>query len=152
MAGYCPKCKVDTLDIPVTALGKDVPTRIVSYLRAHPKVKYVVVGTDGLAIGLPAALKAAGLRDVKVVGQGATATNLQYLASGDQAMSIAFPYYEVLWTMVDAVVRHEAGVKVPPSVAPPLWLLNKENAPRTNQLFPVVDGMQAKFKALWGIG
>ena len=37
----CPGCKHDKIDIPLTALGKDVPDRIVAYLRSHPNVDYV---------------------------------------------------------------------------------------------------------------
>jgi ABC-type sugar transport system substrate-binding protein len=148
----CPKCRVDVLEIPVTALGVDVPTRIVAYLRAHPKVKYIAMSTDGITIGLPAALKAAGLNDVKIIGQGATATNLQYIHSGQEGASIAFPFYEALWAMVDAVARHEAGVPLAPSAVPSLWLLTKDTAPTTNKLFPVVQGSEAQFKSLWGVG
>lgn len=149
---YCDsKCKTDTLDIPITALGKDVPTRVVAYLRAHPDVKYVAICTDALTIGLPAALKAAGLSDVKIIGQGADPTNLQYIHSGQENASVAFPYYESLWALVDAVARHEAGVPVPASTAPPQWLLTKDNAPDATKIFPVVPDVEAQFKALWGV-
>ena len=94
----------------------------------------MVAATDGLTVGLPAALKAAGLRDVKIVGQGATPTNLQYMHSGDQAADVAFPYYEVMWSMVNAAAEHEAGVPVTPSVAPPLWVLTPSNAPHQQAL------------------
>ena len=149
---YCSGCKNDTLNIPITALGKDVPTRIVAYLRAHSNVKYIVMSTDSLAIGLPAALKAAGLNTkVKIVGQGATATNLQYLRSGDQAVSVAFPFYESMMMMLDAVVRHAAGAPIIPSVTPPQWLLTKDNAPNTSKIFPIVPDVVDQFKKLWGV-
>lgn len=147
----CPSCTTDSVDIPVTALGKDVPTRIVSYLRAHPSVKWVTVSVDALAVGLPAALKAAGLNDVQIVGEGATSTNLQYIHAGQQSASVAFPYYEVMWAMVDAAARYEAGATVPPSVGATPWLLIKSNAPVTNDVFPTVKDYEAQFKALWGI-
>ncbi len=149
---YCSGCKNETLNIPITALGKDVPTRIVAYLRAHSDVKYIVMSTDSLTIGLPAALKAAGLNTkVKIVGQGATATNLQYLRSGDQAVSVAFPFYESMMMMLDAVVRHAAGVAIVPSVTPPQWLLTKDNAPNTSKIFPIVPDVVDQFKKLWGV-
>lgn len=151
MPTFCSSCSFDNLDIPITALGKDVPTRIVSYLRAHPNVKYVAMSTDSLAIGLPAALKAAGLTDIKIVGQGATATNLQYLHSGQQAVSVAFPFYESMMMMLDAVVRHEAGVEIVPSSTPPQWLLTSANAPTTDQIFPIVTDVVAQFEKLWGV-
>jgi ABC-type sugar transport system substrate-binding protein len=152
LPNYCPNCKTDTLDVPITALGKDVPTRIVTYLRAHQDVKYVVMSTDSLAVGLPAALKAAGMNDVKIVGQGATATNLQYLRSGQQAVSVAFPFYESMFMMLDAVVRKAAGQPIVPSVTPPQWLLTKDNAPNTSKIFPIIPDVVDQFKALWGVG
>jgi ribose transport system substrate-binding protein len=152
MASYCPTCKVSELDIALANIAT-APSTITSYLRAHPSIHYVVAATDGLTIGLPAALKAAGLTDVKIVGQGATPTNLQYLHSGQEAFDVAFPYYEALWSMVTAAAQSAAGVAVTPSVAPPLWLLTPSNAPpMTTQAFPVVPGYQAQYKALWGVG
>jgi ABC-type sugar transport system substrate-binding protein len=152
MPTFCTSCTVDTLDVPITALGKDVPARIVSYLRAHSSVKFVAMSTDSLAIGLPAALKAAGLTDIKIVGQGATATNLQYLHSNQQAASVAFPFYESMMMMLDAVVRHAAGVPVLASVSPPQWLLTPSNAPTTDNIFPIVTDVVAQFEKLWGVG
>lgn len=152
MKDYCPSnCTTDELDIPLSALGVDVPTRIVSYLRAHPNVKYLAICTDGITIGLPAALQAAGLSDVKIIGQGATATNLQYIHAGQEGASIAFPYYEALWGMVDAVARHAAGVPQVKSAIPSLWLLTKDNAPTTDKLFPVIADSEQQFKKLWGV-
>jgi ribose transport system substrate-binding protein len=151
LPSFCSNCSYDKLDIPITALGKDVPQRVVSYLRAHTDVKYVVMSTDSLAIGLPAALKAAGMNDIKIVGQGATATNLEYLHTNQQAVSVAFPFYESMFMMVDAVVRHEAGVPILPSVTPPQWLLTPQNAPSTSKIFPIVPDVVKQFEALWGV-
>lgn len=151
LSSFCANCTYDHLDIPITALGKDVPQRVVSYVRANPDVKYVVMSTDSLTVGVPAALKAAGLNDVKIMGQGATATNLEYLHSGQESASVAFPYYESMYMMVDAVVRHEAGVPIVPSMTPPQWLLTPDNAPNTSKLFPIVPDIASQFDALWGV-
>ena len=151
MASYCPSCQVSELDIALANIAS-APATIVAYVRSHPSIKYVVAATDGLVVGLPAALKAAGLSDVQIVGQGATATNLQYMHSGQQAGDVAFPYYEVMWAMVTAVAQHEAGVAVTPSVAPPLWVLTPQNAPTSSLAFPLVLNYEAQFKALWGLG
>jgi ABC-type sugar transport system substrate-binding protein len=148
----CPSCSADTVDIPVTDLGYDVPAVIVAYLRAHPSVNYVALSVDALAVGLPAALKAARLSGVKIVGEGATTINLQYIHAGQQGASVGFPYYEVLWAMVDAAARHEAGVPVNPSVGATPWLLVKDNAPVTDTIFPTVKNYEAQFKQLWGLG
>jgi len=151
LKSYCPTCSVSELDISLANIAT-APDTITSYLRANPSIKYVVAATDGLTIGLPAALKAAGLSDVKIVGQGATPTNIQYLHSGEEAFDVAFPYYEALWSMVTAAAQYAAGVPVTPSVAPPLWLLTPQNAPPVStQAFPVVANYKAQYEALWGV-
>jgi len=150
MATYCPTCKTDEIDIALANLSS-APNTIVSYLRAHPSVNYVVASTDGVTIGLPAALKAAGLSRVKIVGQGATPTNIQYLHSGQQAADVAFPYYEVMYAMTNAAIQAKAGMPVLASVAPPKWLLIPANAPvTTSKVFPVVISYQSQYEALWG--
>jgi len=150
MATYCPTCKVDEMDVALANLST-APSTIVSYLRAHPSVDYVVASTDAITIGLPAAIKAAGLNNVKIVGQGATPTNIQYLHSGQEAADVAFPYYEVMYAMVNAAIQDKAGMTVAPSVAPPAWLLTPQNAPNTTaQVFPVVSTYQSQYQALWG--
>jgi ABC-type sugar transport system substrate-binding protein len=150
MANYCPTCQVSELDIALSDIST-APATIVAYVRSHPNTKYVVATTDGLTVGLPAALKAADLTGVKVVGQGATPTNLQYMHSGQQAADVAFPYYEVMWAMVNSAAEHAAGVPVTPSVAPPMWVLTPQNAPNTSKPFPLVPDYQAQFEALWGL-
>ena len=150
MATYCPTCKVDEIDVALANLST-APSTIVSYLRAHPSVDYVVASTDAITIGLPAAIKAAGLNNVKIVGQGATPTNIQYLHSGQEAADVAFPYYDVMYAMVNAAIQDKAGMTVAPSVAPPAWLLTPQNAPNTTaQVFPVVSTYQSQYQALWG--
>jgi ABC-type sugar transport system substrate-binding protein len=152
MKQYCPGCQVNNLDIPVTALGNGATTQIVSYLRANPNVKYVISSIDDLNIGLPAALRAAGLSDVKIGGEGPVATNIQYIRSGQQSFTLAFAYYEDLYAQVDAIARHVAGVPVPPSTTPPMWLITQSNAPEppTSAFIPIVTDVQAQYEALWG--
>lgn len=146
----CPDCSADNLDVPLTALGKNAPDLIVSYLRAHPDVKQMLLTVDALALGLPAAMKAAGLDDVAIFGEGPGTTNLQYLANGDEAASMAFPYYEDMFGMVDAMARKAAGVAIIPAFDPPLWILTKDNLPSSTELFALVPGIKDQFAKLWG--
>jgi len=148
MSTYCPTCKVSVLNIALSNVGTSTST-VVSYLRAHPSVKYVTASTDQLTVGLSAALKAAGLTDVKIIGQGATATNLQYLHSGQQALDVGFDYYEDLYAMVNSVVQHVVGMNVQPSVSAPLWVLTPTNAPTATGAFPMVVDYKQQYQALW---
>jgi ribose transport system substrate-binding protein len=148
---YCPSaCSVSTIQIPAGAT--DISSRIVGFLRAHPSVKYVGLTLDDLTIGLPAALNAAGLHDIKIVGNGASNSNLQYIAAGSEAASTAFPYYEAIYAMMDAVVRHATGQPIVQNPSQALWLIDKDNLPSSTTLFPLVANVSQEYFKLWGLG
>jgi ABC-type sugar transport system substrate-binding protein len=153
MAKNCPDtCTSQELDIPITALGKDVPDRIVSFLRANPDTKYVVLSVDGaLGAGLPAAIRAAGLTDVTVIGEGPDENTLQYISSGQQEATVTFPYYEEMFSMVDAMARKFAGVPLEESIEVPDWIVTADTLPTDDQIFPVVEDVKEQYFKLWGI-
>jgi len=147
---YCSSCGYASIDVAITQLAT-APNLIVSYLRSHPSVNYVVLSVaNALDNGLPAALSAAGLSNVKIVGQGGGPTDYQYVASGQELALLPFDYYTVDYQMVDALARHFAGVPVQ-MTAPPEWLMTKANVPSNiSTEFPVVTGYQSQFLKLWG--
>jgi ABC-type sugar transport system substrate-binding protein len=152
MAQMCPSCGNEELDIPITALGKDVPDRIVSYLRANPDTKYVGLSVDGaLGAGLPAALKAAGLNDITIIGEGPDETTLQYISSGQQDATVTFPYYEEMFSLVDALARRFAGVPLEEDVVVPDWLVTADTLPTDTEIFPVVEDVREQYLELWGV-
>jgi ABC-type sugar transport system substrate-binding protein len=149
-AKYCPGCGFAKIGIPLPRLA-DSSNLIVSYLRSHPDVNYVALSvTDALGTGLPAALKAAGLTKVKIVGQGGDPTAYQAVAQGQILGLVPFDYYNVDYQMVDALARHFAGAKVQQS-PPPLWLVTKDNVPSDyTKIFPDVENFDSQFMQLWG--
>jgi ribose transport system substrate-binding protein len=151
---YCPGCEYGSLDIPIASLGRDAPDRIVSYLRSHPQVNYVVLSvSNALGAGLPAALRAAGLADkVKIIGQSADTQTFQDLQAGNIKAVVPFDYYTVDYLMLDALARHFAGEPVQDKF-PPLWMVNADNMPAgaTEGLVPVVEDYQEQFKKVWGL-
>jgi ribose transport system substrate-binding protein len=146
----CPGCSFNTLNLPLTSIGSNAPTLIVSYLRSHPNVKYVVGSIDSANIGLPAALKAAGLTDVKVFGVTPTTINLGYIAAGQESGTVTYDYYEIDYALVDAIARKAAGVPIQPGFTPPPWVLTEANLPSATQITPVVPNIQTYFAHLWG--
>jgi ABC-type sugar transport system substrate-binding protein len=147
---YCPGCKVASIDVPITGIPTAANT-IVSYLRSHPDVNWVALDQDALAPGLPAALKAAGLSHVQFSGQGATAVNYQYIQAGQQSASVEFPIYEFWWTEVDAIARWVNGESLAPDTIPtPFHLVTKANLKDPTGTKPIVPGLVAQFKKLWG--
>jgi len=152
MKKYCSSCTVDSIDIPLTSLGKDAPDRIISYLRSHPKVNYIALSvSDALGAGLPAALKAAGLSDkVTIVGQGGGSQNFADMKAGAIDALVPFDTYSVDYLMIDALARHWAGVPLV-DAGQPYWLVKKDTMPAdTSKAFPLVADYEAQFKKLWG--
>jgi ABC-type sugar transport system substrate-binding protein len=149
----CPDCKLDTLEVPLTALGKDVPDRIVSYLRSHPDVNYVVLSESGaLFPGLKGALQAAGLGDkVKIIGRGGGDSSVyQAVGSGDITALVPPEQYSVDYSILDALARKWAGVPVE-ATPPNIWLTTPETIPDTTEAtFPTVENYQQQWAKLWG--
>jgi ribose transport system substrate-binding protein len=153
MKKYCSSCSVDSLDIPLTSLGKDAPDRIISYLRSHPKVNYIALSvSDALGAGLPAALKAAGLGDkVTIVGQGGGTQNFTDLKAGSIDALVPADLFSYDYLMLDALARHWAGVPVN-DAGPPYWLVKKNTVPTdTSKPFPVIEDYKAQYEKLWGV-
>lgn len=152
LAKECPACRIQTVDVPLTAIGVGSTDMIVSALRAHPEIKNVIVASDPLAVGLPAALKAAGITGVNLVGASPDPTTLQQIVSGQQSGSIMTPYYEAIYGMMDAAVRSETGLPFNAEGGlPRWWLLDKDNIPTTKDLFPVVEDVKSQYYRLWGV-
>jgi ABC-type sugar transport system substrate-binding protein len=148
-------CQYNELDAAITDTTSEIITRIVTFLRAHPDVKYVGLDVDGAeGIGLPAALKLAGITDVKIVGEGATSQVFGYIASGDpEWVDVPFDYYTTDYQMLDAFARKWAGVPVVPPAPWHWWLLTKASLPANySYLFPLVANYQQDFLKLWGKG
>ena len=92
----CPGCEYNQLDIGLANLN-GAPDQVVSFLRAHPDTKYIIQSTDSVFLGVPVALKAAGLNDIKIFGEGPTTAVQANIASGVQAGTMAFAFYEIMF-------------------------------------------------------
>jgi ribose transport system substrate-binding protein len=149
MAELCPDCTVETLPVGLADLA-NADGNIVSALRANTDLKYVITSTDSPFTGLPAALSAAGLDDVKIFGEGPSTANLANIASGAQAGTMAFAFYEIMFGAVDAIAREKAGVEVVPGFPPPNWILTADNLPSSTEFFPLVPDIVEHFTELWG--
>jgi ribose transport system substrate-binding protein len=150
---WCPDCAYASIDLPITSIGKDAPSRIVSYLRAHPQVNRVALGYDGLDFGLPAALKAAGLSGkVQFIGEAPTATNMAYVRSGQEGATVSQAYFEIWANLVDATARTLTGQSIDANQAwkVPWFLVTKDNIDSVGTGFgPVMPDLNDQLKALW---
>ncbi len=113
MPVYCPGCKVDSIDLALTDIGKTAPAKVVAFLRAHPDVNYIAYNYDGVGVGIPAALKVAGLdKKVKIIGESPSSQNLADVAAGRQEMTVTQGYYEAMASVVNQMARALSGQPV----------------------------------------
>jgi ribose transport system substrate-binding protein len=151
-AEFCPNCPYEELEVPATSVGKDAAQRILNWLRGKPNVKYVILSTDGMALGLPAALKSAGIADrVKLVTLFPSAISIPLLKSGQMDAALATNDGASSWDTIDAVARLAAGDSAAQPTAAdsvPLALLTAANVGTA-----LPDGPGAwrqDFQHLWG--
>ncbi|MDK1346941.1 substrate-binding domain-containing protein [Streptomyces sp. 378] len=150
---WCEGCALDNVDVPITAVGKDMPDRVVSYLRSHPKVTHVVFSLGLLNVGVPAALKTAGITGKRIVVNVGDAQNYQYIQGGLTDGAMALNSHETAWLQADALARHFTGqpMAVDQKAALPNLLVTKDNLPSADGDFPIVEDYRQQFKALWGL-
>ena len=151
----CSSCKVDSIDVPATSIGKDLPTRVTAYFSSHPNVNWAYVGYDDMVLGLPAAMASAGLKGkVKLVTIDNEPATQAYMKNKQELVaSDGFPGPEIMWRSVDFLLRYFGKMSTAPSTEHnlPAWLLTGDNVPSTTAGFPLVADYQAQYKALWGI-
>ncbi|MFI6935331.1 sugar ABC transporter substrate-binding protein [Streptomyces sp. NPDC050287] len=149
----CPSCTLDNVDVPITSVGKDIPDRVVSYVRSHPKVDHIVFSLGLLNVGVPSALKTAGITGKHIAVNVGDAQNYQYIQSGLTDAAVALNSHESMWLQADALARRFTGqsMDVDQKAVLPLTLITKDNLSMAVGDFPLVKNYQAQFQALWGL-
>lgn len=147
----CPKCTHELLenDLP-DILGGTYTKGVVSYLQRNPDINYILADADGLATGLPAALKQAGLHDIKIFGVSASKVQIDELRAGAPGAWAVQPYDEWGWIIADQIAR--TVVDDPTD----LWakdsltqLINADNADDVADDPSFPENYREQFKALW---
>jgi ABC-type sugar transport system substrate-binding protein len=108
----CSGCSFSTLNISAADLAGDVASPAVAAIRQDPDIKYVVASFDGLVNGLPQALKAAGMDDIKVYIGSPSNTFVKKIESGDYAGGIVVSDKNRGWLEIDQIARQSLGMDV----------------------------------------
>lgn len=111
LEAICSECSVRTAQIQASTLGNTAPSTVVSDLQANPETEVAVFTADEIQVGLPTALKSAGI-EIETLGWGPTPTNLQYLKEGKETAVLAFDLPVLSWTVVDQAAREIVGQKL----------------------------------------
>jgi ribose transport system substrate-binding protein len=147
----CPGCSVQVLTTKSSDIGKGLPTQIVSALQRDPGIKYVAVMSGDMVIGVPEAIKAAGLSGIKIISTAGGPPNQVYIAKGEQFADLSAFLTVYLWQVVDTTARAITGQQVPPTPPVPTQWIMKANSNYKN-FPPFGSDFQAEFKKLWGGG
>lgn len=148
----CAACSADTVDLSAADIGTKVPGQVVSYLQSHPDVKYVSLQFGDFAIGLPQALKAAGLGDVRITSQASSKAQFDDIsAGGAQIADIPVPYGYLSYVAADSIARLLVDQELTAEqVAMPLMVMTEENLDVSDGgYWPGVQEYEAQFRALW---
>ena len=158
LKNYCPDtCSTTELGVPIGDVqGGKGPASIISFLQKSPDVDYLYLAGPELAIGLPAALQEAGLKNVKFLGSAPDEAAVQETAKGNGAGWGAVPFVQWGWQLVDAAIRAVNGddISVAEQAGIPIWLVNPANAAAVtfeNRYPSAPAGYQDQYKALWGV-
>ena len=110
LAAGCAKCTFDVIPVTIEDLGGGkVPQAVASYLQENTDVNYVLFAFGGLPTGVSAALKTAGITNVKLVGGDFSAPNLQEVVDGTNSAWTSNPKAEASWIMAHAMVLDSLG-------------------------------------------
>jgi ABC-type sugar transport system substrate-binding protein len=149
----CPSCKYKALAVQIGDIGTKVPAQVVSTVQTDPKINFAVMGFGTISVGVPAALRTAGVSSLKIVGELPGVDNISGLLTGAEDMWVGAPLYGLGWKAVDALARHfnNEDVAIDTSAPTPYQILTKDNAPKPAALPEVVDYAEY-FKKLWLVG
>lgn len=151
----CPDCKVKKLEAPLTAIGKDLPQRISSFLTANPGIEWTTVGYNDMVTGLPTALKGAGVENANLTTVNISTSIAPYLENDEYLQAtVGSSFNEVYWRGIDLLARLFAGVDYKEDLDDstlPYWTITQESLPTSTEEFPNVENYEEQFKELWGV-
>jgi ribose transport system substrate-binding protein len=151
-AKLCSGCTLRVVDLP---LQGNVPNTVASDLQSHPDTNWAVFIDDGTYIGVPAALKKAGISGVKTMGSFPGPANLEYVKQGQETATLGISGPIIGWMATDLLAREMTGQAVPQSELDelvPSQILTKDDITfDTSQGFVGPSDYAEHFKKLWGV-
>jgi ribose transport system substrate-binding protein len=148
----CSECGTEIVNIQVTDVGRRMPSQVVSTIQQNPDIKYVAMAFGQMSTGVRPALNAAGYDDIKLVGEGSYAANLEALRSEEEQMWAGLTSTLQGWYSMDAFARffNDESVKPTDEVIMPTQILTKENVGSDKWFLGPTDSQQ-QFKDLWKV-
>jgi hypothetical protein len=141
---------VDVLNINSQNVGKQVPSQVVSYMQAHPDVKYIGFALSDLNAGVPEALAAAGIKGVKIISRAPEALNLANIKAGTEWASVGEENNTGGYRAIDQLARTVEKVPLGDLRNPVGWhqIYIQSNVTQTSAP-PTTPGSPAVFIKAW---
>ncbi|KJL42350.1 hypothetical protein RS82_02366 [Microbacterium trichothecenolyticum] len=151
IAEVCNDCAFSTTELPVADLGSPAATNaVVSKVQADPSVDFTYFFLGGMATGVPAALKTAGL-DAQVAGSIPTSSDLATTKAGENTFWVGTAADITAWLTVDLAARTlESGEPMIGDQAP-LAVYTQDNLDEVEPVPAYPVDYREQFKALWGL-
>jgi ribose transport system substrate-binding protein len=154
LAASCPDCTLETIELTAAQLseGQVIPTTV-NTLRANPTIKYLVFDNAAFASGLDAALQAAGLTDITVVGRQADQAAITALQNGGEGVWTASSYNVLGYGAMDAALRavtESEGFEG--NFVAPIQLLSADNAADVTTPYIQPEDALDQYLKLWQVG
>ena len=157
MKQNCPGCSVHVLPVSADAIGQAVPGQIVSYLQRNPDTNYVITSFGSLMLGVPAAVRGAGLSGkVSLFTVAASQADFKYAKTGLEKGNLSSSTQYLGWVAADQIARamtgqHPAQI-VDDAKLPWFHLFTKKDITwntTSESGWPYFNGYQAQFSKLW---
>ncbi|GAC1543943.1 MAG: hypothetical protein NVS3B12_32570 [Acidimicrobiales bacterium] len=154
MAKGCAACKVTDLDFsPAQLSTNSLVPGIIAALQKDSSIKYLASTDGAFLVGIAAALKAAGINNIKIVGGSPDINNLNALKTGEQTAWTGAAESEYGWVALDIIARKTLGMTIPDGDGGRVTeILTKDNVgtPSPSGLDAPTDYVQ-QYKKIWGL-
>jgi ribose transport system substrate-binding protein len=147
----CPGCAVGGINTQLSDIGKNDPSRVVSYVQQHPDTNWIVFVEPDTQIGAPEALAAAGSHGISMLSGAGGKVNYAYIKNGLSTADASQPASFSGWALVDATARVLDGQPVRVAFLPMEFLTKPDLTFNINQPWPDVPNYQQAFEQLWGV-
>jgi ribose transport system substrate-binding protein len=151
----CPDCKTSSFSMLGADLATTFPQATISFLRAHPSVRYIILPYDPAATVLVPALRQAGMKNIKLLDVLGIAQNLEFIRTGQsQVADVAWDNAYEGWAGVDQMLRilaHQPLIS-PNGEGIPQILLDKTNVPGGTGNWASSIKYQSHYLGLWKKG
>ncbi|WP_460606869.1 substrate-binding domain-containing protein [Jatrophihabitans fulvus] len=147
-------CKITELNNTIAQLGGQVVPAVVAALQKDRSINYVSTVNGPFLTGLPAALKAAGITNVKICGESGDTTNLTNVKNGTESAYTGLALNQASFAAMDMVLRDMQGLPFDKegNGGSPKQLLTKDVDFKISTSYDVPSDYESQFKKLWLVG